>query len=172
MTANSNQGIRKNITIRHDFQYGDLGKLLTLHGILYHQEYQFNHEFESYVAGGIAEFAKVYREGKSRLWIAEIRGEPIGTLTLMERTSEQAQFRWFLIHPDYRGMGLGKLLMEELINFGKEAGYQNIYLWTLDHLTAARFLYQKYGFEKVEEKNHTLWGQNLTELRYDLNLVK
>ncbi|NLL62233.1 MAG: hypothetical protein GX240_05615 [Candidatus Atribacteria bacterium] len=28
MTANSNQGIRKNITIRHDFQYGDLEKLL------------------------------------------------------------------------------------------------------------------------------------------------
>ena len=162
--------IWKEITVRHDFQYGDLGKLLALHGILYHREYQFNHEFESYVAEGLAEFAKVYREGKSRLWIVEIRGESIGTLALMERTSEQAQFRWFLIHPDYRGIGLGKFLMEKLINFGKEAGYQGIYLWTLEHLAAARILYEKYGFKKVEEKSHSLWGQNLTELRYNLNL--
>ncbi len=162
----------KDIIIRNDFQYGDLGIVLSMHGKLYHQEYRFNHEFEVYVAEGIIEFANTYQEGRSSLWIAESKGKAIGTVTIMERSPQQAQFRWFLIHPGYRGIGLGRLLMEKVINFGREAGYCTIYLWTLKHLTAARTLYERYGFQLEEEKTHFLWGQNLTEQRYLLNFLK
>jgi len=147
-----------------------LGIVLSMHGELYHQEYSFNHEFEAYVAEGIVEFARKYREGRSSLWIAESKGKAIGTVTIMEKTPQQAQFRWFLIRPDYRGIGLGRLLMENTINFGREAGYDSIYLWTLEHLTAAIVLYNRFGFQLDEEKKHFLWGQNLTEQRYLLNL--
>ena len=160
----------KDIIIRNNFQYGDLGIVLSMHGKLYHQEYQFNHEYESYVAEGIVEFAKTYQEGRSRLWIAENKGVPIGSIAVMERTPQQAQFRWFLIHPDYRGIGLGRVLVEKTINFAREASYDSLYLWTLEHLTAAIILYNRFGFQLVEEKKHFLWGQDLTEQRYLLNL--
>jgi GNAT superfamily N-acetyltransferase len=160
----------KEIIIRNDFQYGDLGIVLSMHGKLYHQEYQFNHEYEAHVAEGIIEFAKTYREGRSRLWIAESKGVPIGSVAVMERTPRQAQFRWFLIHPDYRGIGLGRVLVEKTINFAREAGYDSLYLWTYEHLTAAIILYNRFGFQLVEEKKHSLWDQDLTEQRYLLNL--
>jgi len=162
----------KDISIRDDFQYGDLGIVLSMHGELYHKEYQLNHEFEAYVAEGIGEFARQYREGRSKLWIAEDKGKAIGTVTIMERLPQQAQFRWFLIHPDYRGIGLGKTLVGKTIAFSQEAGYQSIYLWTLEHLTAARILYERFGFKLEDKKTHFLWGQNLTEERYLLNLKK
>lgn len=162
----------QNINIRTNFQYGDLGIVLSLHGEIYHQEYRFNHEFEAYVAEGFVEFVKVYQEDKSRLWIAEVNGKAIGTLAIMERSPQQAQFRWFLIHPDYRGVGLGRLLVKESISFSQEAGYQSIFLWTLKHLAAARALYEKYGFQLEEEKDNFLWGQNVTEQYYVLNFLK
>jgi GNAT superfamily N-acetyltransferase len=170
--SNPNKDILNKFIIRNNFQYGDLGMVLALHGELYYSEYQLNHEFEAYVAEGLAEFAKIYQEGKSRLWIAEFTGKAIGTLAIMERPEQQGQIRWFLIHPDYRGIGLGKLLVEKAINFCRDAGYQSIFLWTLENLTAARAIYEKYGFRLKEEKEHFLWGQNLIEQYYVLNLKK
>jgi len=69
MTSGSNQNHLPeipDISIHHDFRYGDLGKVLYLHGQIYHQEYSFNHEFEAYVAEGLVEFARKYKPGKSR----------------------------------------------------------------------------------------------------------
>lgn len=174
MTSNldSKPDILKEIIIRNDFQYGDLGIVLLLHGKLYHQEYQFNHDFEMYVAEGLAEFIKMYREGKSRLWVAEVKGKAIGTVAILERPQYQAQLRWFLIHPDYRGIGLGKILTEKTIIFCRDAGYHSIYLWTLKNLIAARIIYEQYGFKLIEEKEHFFWGQNLTEQCYTLKLKK
>ncbi len=170
MTQHPEQDLLKEIIVRHNFQYGDLGIVLVLHGELYHREYQFNHEFEGYVAAGLAEFAQVYQEGKSRLWIAEIKGKAIGSLAIIARPQQQAQLRWFLIHPDYRGIGLGKLMVKSAIKFCREAGYQSIFLWTLENLITARIIYEKYGFVLQEEKEHFLWGHNVIEQYYVLHL--
>ena len=167
----SNQDTLNGITIRHNYQYGDLGIVLSLHGHLYHQEYHFNHKFEAYVAEGLAEFANTYREEKCRLWIAETKGKVIATLAVMERPKKQAQLRWFLVHPDFRMLGLGKLLMRKLLQFCQEAGYQSIFLWTLEHLISARVLYEKFGFHLEKEQESFLWGHNITEQYYLLDLI-
>ncbi len=138
---NQNKDILGEINIRNNFQYGDMGIVLSLHGRLYYQEYQFNHEFESYVAEGLVEFAREYKEDKSSLWIAEVKDRAISSLAILERPNKQAQLRWFLIHPDYRGIGLGKCLVERAITFCRDAGYHSVYLWTLKNLIAAKIIY-------------------------------
>jgi GNAT superfamily N-acetyltransferase len=73
-----------------------------------------------------------------------------------------------LVHPEVRGLGLGKTLVEKAVQFSKIKGYRSIFLWTLDILSVAKKLYQSSGFEKTEENPCRLWGVPLTEHRYEL----
>ncbi len=170
MTSGSNQSLLPDINIRNNFQYGDMGKVLSLHGQVYHQEYGFNHEFEAYVAEGLAEFARVYQEGKSSLWVAEIKDTIIGSIAIFERSHQQAQLRWFLVHPDHQGLKIGKRLFRKAIEFCQKAGYKKIFLWTLNNLDVARTIYQINGFKLEEQKKNQLWGHHLIEEYYVLNL--
>jgi GNAT superfamily N-acetyltransferase len=170
MTSGSNQNLLPDINIRNNFQYGDMGKVLLLHGKVYYQEYGFNHEFEAYVAEGLAEFANKYKPGKSCIWIAEDKGTIVGSIAILERENNHAQLRWFIVHPGYRGIALGKRLFGEALKFCQAAGYKKIFLWTLDNLAAARTIYETNGFKLVEKKDNYLWGHNLVEEYYVLNL--
>jgi hypothetical protein len=46
------------VTIRTTLRPGDIGYVTYLHGTLYAAEYGWDHTFEAYVAGPLAEFAK------------------------------------------------------------------------------------------------------------------
>ncbi|MCP4542253.1 MAG: GNAT family N-acetyltransferase [Chloroflexi bacterium] len=157
------------ITIRHDLRPGDIGYLIYLHGILYAQEYGFDATFEPYVAGPMAEFCKS-RTDRERLWIVEKDGQIVGSVAIVKFSKEQAQFRWLLLHPDTRGHGMGKALVQEAVQFCRDCGYSSVFLWTVSALNAAAKLYQSAGFRLTEEKTHEIWGVTLTEQRYDLEL--
>ena len=99
------------ISMRTDLRPGDIGYVIYLHGILYKREYDYGVEFESYVAAGLSEFHRNYDPERDRAWVCEHEGQIIGFLLLMAR-GEAAQLRYLIIRPEYRGMGLGKRLME------------------------------------------------------------
>jgi putative acetyltransferase len=48
-----------------------------------------------------------------------------------------------------RGLGLGKLLMENCIRFAKENNYKGIYIETMPELEGAILMYKKYGFKNL-----------------------
>lgn len=146
---------------------GDVSYLSYLHGIIYASEHGWDHTFEAYVAGPLAEFAKSH-SARERIWIVENDGTIAGSIAIVEASSEQAQLRWFLLHPGLRGQGLGRMLMEEAISFSKKNGYSIIYLWTTNELTAAARLYGLFGFHITEEITHEMWGATVTEQRYEL----
>jgi GNAT superfamily N-acetyltransferase len=157
----------ENFRLRGNLQPGDIGAVVRLHGMLYAEEYGFDHTFEGYVAEGMAEFARSFDPHRERFWAVEKDREVIGSIAIVNRSPNDAQLRWFLIHPHFRGQGFGRYLLEEALRFCKERGYGKIFLWTLQNLTAATHLYTSFGFMKTEEKTHPLWGKVLTEERYD-----
>jgi peptidyl-dipeptidase Dcp len=157
----------KDIQIRTELQSGDIGYLTYLHGIAYHQEYGYSLAFESYVAGGLHEFEQQYNPTTNRVWVCEHENKMIGFLLLMNR-GEAAQLRYFLIMPEYRGIGLGKMLMELYMEFLHKCGYKHAYLWTTNELHTAAKLYTRYGFILTEEKPSNTFGKPLLEQRYDL----
>lgn len=153
--------------IRHEIKPGDIGYIIYLHGILYAQEYGFDHTFEPYVAKPLAEFVLSATE-LERLWIAEADGKIVGSVAIVRASEQTAQLRWLILHSDARGLGLGKQLVREAVSFSEAAGYKALFLWTISNLKAAIHLYKSAGFVKTEEKAHYLWGVNLTEERYEL----
>ncbi len=156
------------VLIRHDLRPGDMGRVIALHGMLYAEEYGFDHGFEAYVAETVAEFGRLARPGLDRLWVAERAGQLVGSIAIVGREDGAAQLRWFLVHPDARGSGLGRRLLHEALTFCRAAGYRSVYLWTVTGLEAAARLYVADGFRKTETKPPaTLWGVDLAEERYD-----
>ena len=156
----------KHIQLRSDLKPGDMGYIIYLHGLLYAQEYQWDHTFEGYVADGLARFALSYNPHQDRLWIAELDGQIVGCLGIVGLSESETQLRWFLVHPACRGQGLGRQLLNEALHFCRERGFKSISLWTVSELEAAAHLYQSVGFHKTEEKTHEIWGQVLTEEKY------
>ena len=157
------------IGIRNDLRPGDIGYLVRWHGVLYAQECGWDYTFEAYVAGPLAEFALSHND-RERIWLMEKDGVVVGSIAVVEAGEDEAQLRWLLVHPDLRGQGMGRFLMEEALGFCRERTYRRAFLWTVSSLRAAGNLYQSLGFVVTEEKTHRLWGAWLTEQRYELGL--
>lgn len=157
------------ITIRTELKPGDIGYVIYLHGALYGAENNYGISFETYVAEGLCEFYRNYQPARNRVWICEHQGRMVGFLLLMDR-GEAAQLRYFILEPEYRGIGLGSKLMRLYMQFLTGCGYTRSYLWTTNELPAASHLYKKYGFRVTEEKpsaaNGT-FGKAVIEQRYE-----
>src|SRR3972149_7213218 len=170
MASSKRVHLRVKWKIRHHIKPGDIGYLTYLHGILYAKECGYGQTFEAYVAGGLAEFVQSFSPDKDRIWLAEIKGRIIGSIAIVGHSKVDAQLRWFLVHPDYRRLGIGKELLKDALQFCKERKYKPIFLWPASELVEAGHLYTRFGFSKTEEKMHEIWGKKITEERYELCL--
>ena len=103
-------------------------------------------------------------------WIAEQDGETVGCIFLVKASKSTAKLRLFLVEPDARGLGLGNRLVDECLAFARAAGYRKVRLWTQSVLLAARHLYEKAGFSKIEEEAHRSYSQDLIAETWELRL--
>jgi peptidyl-dipeptidase Dcp len=155
------------VEIRTELRPGDLGYVTYLHGRIYQEEYGYGIGFEAYVAQGFYEFYSHYDPLKDRVWICEHAGQVVGFLLLMHREDGIAQLRYFILEKAYRGLGLGKKLMELFMQACRELGYARAYLWTTHELDTAASLYKRFGFVLTEEKPSELFGKLLFEQKYE-----
>ncbi|MGW7362372.1 bifunctional helix-turn-helix transcriptional regulator/GNAT family N-acetyltransferase [Streptomyces sp. NPDC054841] len=141
---------------------GDLGWIVQRHGALYAAEYGWNTDFEGLVARIVADFAQDHDPHLERVWIAELDGQPVGSvMCVRDDAPATARLRLLLVEPEARGHGLGDRLVGAVVDFAREVGYRELVLWTNDVLTAAHRIYQRAGFTLVAEKPHRSYGADL-----------
>ncbi len=163
--------ISDKITIR-THKIGDIGWAIERHGRLYAKEYGWNQEFEALVAGLFAQFASKHDPETERCWIAEVNGERAGCVFVVRNAEDStaAQLRCLLVDPTWRGLGIGRRLVEECIAFARDAGYKKIVLWTNDVLVGARRIYEAKGFDLINEEHHHSFGHDLVGQVFSRNL--
>lgn len=149
---------------------GDMGWVVHRHGALYAQEYGWDERFEVLVAEIVAEFVKNYDPKRERCWIAERKGETVGSVFLVKKDDVTAKLRLLYVEPSARGLGVGKKLVEECIRFAQQVGYEKITLWTQSNLVAARAIYEKTGFTLLSQQNHKSFGKELVAETWEKKL--
>jgi DNA-binding MarR family transcriptional regulator/N-acetylglutamate synthase-like GNAT family acetyltransferase len=150
---------------------GELGWVVRRHGEIYASEYRWNCEFEGLVAGIVGQFVAGLDPRVERCWIAELRGEPAGSVFLVKETAKVAKLRLLLVEPWARGHGLGTRLVDACLAFAREVGYAKVRLWTSAELHAARRVYQRAGFRMVEESRARRFGHDQTFQTWELDLI-
>jgi DNA-binding MarR family transcriptional regulator/N-acetylglutamate synthase-like GNAT family acetyltransferase len=149
---------------------GDIGWVVSTHGRLYARDYGWDISFEALVAEIAAKFLREFKPGLERCFIAEWRGEPVGSAFVVRESDSAAKLRLVIVAPEARGLGLGKRLVAEAIAFARAAGYARMVLWTNDILHAARAIYVAQGFRLVAEERHQSFGQDLVGQNWALDL--
>jgi GNAT superfamily N-acetyltransferase len=151
---------------------GSIGRVPELHGTYYHDHWSFGPFFEAKVAAELSEFIGRYIGERDGFWVATLNGRVEGSITIDANhvEDEGAHLRWFIMSDALRGRGIGKRLIEAAIDFCTNRGYKKVYLWTFEGLNAARHLYEKVGFQLVEQHKGRQWGKKVKEQRFDLKL--
>jgi DNA-binding MarR family transcriptional regulator/GNAT superfamily N-acetyltransferase len=149
---------------------GDMGWITHRQAVLYAREYGWDETFEALVAEVTAGFVRAYDPARERCWIAERRGEVVGSVFCVRESDTAAKLRLLYVEPDARGLRIGRTLVETCIAFAREAGYRTLTLWTNDILLAARKVYLDCGFKLVAEEPHHSFGKDLVGQNWELAL--
>ena len=146
--------------VLRDPRPGDMGWVVMQHGELYAREDGFNWEFEALVAEIAAGFIKNFRPAREKGWIAEMDGERVGAVFVVQKAPTVAQLRLLILTPGARGQGLGGRLVDECIAFARKRQYRKMVLWTQAHLLAARAIYQSRGFAMTASEPFEGYGRS------------
>ncbi len=97
---------------------------------------------------------ELFQTPGSVYYIAEMDGEVLGgcgifpTVGLPAATCELVKL---YLNKSARGTGLGKQLLLQSMEWAKQNGYQQVYLESMPELSKAVAIYEKVGFEKLNQ---------------------
>ena len=152
------------ISIRDYFLSEDLQLLIEKQRQFYAEAHGWDDTFLAYLQ-------ETFDAKIEKIWIAERGGKFAGSVGLVKHDEKTVQLRWFLVDADFRGRRLGTQLLDHLVAYCQDMKFDRIFLWTVSTMAEARPLYKKFGFRISEVKQEaSLWGQQLTEERWDLEL--
>ena len=81
--------------------------------------------------------------------LAQPNGAAVGTAALRPLTDTACEAKRFYVLPQHRGKGIGKALLQRLLDEAYSVGYREIFCDTLPQLAEARSLYESSGFQET-----------------------
>jgi predicted N-acetyltransferase YhbS len=149
----------------------DVNAVVRLHRQVYEAEFGLDPSFAQDVATQLAELRRGGFPGpRTGLWLAELDGEVVGSITLNEVEPKLGQLGDLVLLPEARGTGAGRRLVETVLDAARGAGYERLQLFTFSGLTAAGSLYRSVGFDLASSEDVVRWGRRMDWQRYELAL--
>jgi ribosomal protein S18 acetylase RimI-like enzyme len=119
---------------------------------------------DSPYADRLTDAAGRHREAEL-LVAADHTGRLLGTVTVARPGTPWAQvakpdeleFRMLAVHPDGRGRGIGRALVDSVLDRARAEGYRGVALSTQESMRTARHLYERLGFRRAPHRD---WRPN------------
>jgi GNAT superfamily N-acetyltransferase len=86
---------------------------------------------------------------RGRLLVARLGDEPVGVGVLKPIDDATAEVKRMFVRPRGRGRGIGRALLERLVDGARREGYATVRLETLRFMSAALAMYRTFGFVEV-----------------------
>jgi ribosomal protein S18 acetylase RimI-like enzyme len=90
-----------------------------------------------------------YAPPAGRLLLATEDGRVAGCVALRPLAGEQCEMKRLYVRPEFRGLGIGRVLVDRVISEAKEIGYRRMLLDTLPSMGPAISLYHQLGFRPI-----------------------
>lgn len=84
-----------------------------------------------------------------RLLLATYEGEAAGCVGLLKRADGAAEIKRLYVPPQYRGNGIGKMLVKEALKQAKELGFKKVIADTDLNMRIAMLIFDEHGFEQA-----------------------
>jgi len=97
----------------------------------------------------------VYGAGGGALLVAFDSSEAAGTIALRRLDATSGEVKRLYLRPKFRGHGLGRRLLEAVVDRATAVPYDCLYADTLPSMMEALSLYQRGGFQLVEAYSNT-----------------
>ncbi len=94
----------------------------------------------------------LFSRSNSLLLVAEVEGQICGCCGVYPTEGldkDTAELVKYYLHRDYRGMGIGRTLMEKCIEAAKSMGYKKLYIESMPEFSHAVRIYEKQGFRNI-----------------------
>ena len=148
-----------------------VNEVVRLHREVYEDEYELEPSFANDVARQLAGLSRSGWPGpREGLWLARLGDRTVGSVTLIQESSELGRLGHLVLVPETRGTGAGRRLVETVITAARPADYQRLHLFTFSELRAAGALYRSVGFEITSTEDVVRWGRRMQWQRYELAL--
>lgn len=130
------------------FQDQDLDKVWELHisGLNQTQSFIPNPELDA----DLDNIPAHYLNSNGEFLIAEINNQIVGMGAFRNIDPHTAEIKRMRVNPDFQGQGIGKQILELLIQKAKSANYKKLILDTSSKQLAAQNLYQKFNFKEFK----------------------
>ena len=149
---------------------GDISHVVGRQAVVYAEEFVWHGTYEGLAAEIGGKFLQDFDPATEGCWIAERNGRIIGSVFVVDAGNGVAQLRLLYVEREARGLGVGRMLVDQVVRFARDKRYRKVRLWTQSDLAAARRIYAAAGFTLTESKPHRSFGKDLVGEYWELPL--
>lgn len=105
------------------------------------------------------------------LYVAEVDGRIVGSVNIAPPGSEMAQvayddegeFRMLAVDPAHQGRGIGRALVQHILEVARGQGLGGVAITTMPSMTAAQAMYETMGFHRAPERDWNLYTAGIVD---------
>ena len=109
------------------------------------------------------EFYNHIPEYFERFWCLADDDVVLGSVAIRRLSEDTAELKALYLSEELRGQGWGYKLLDLAVQYARYQGYKRICLDSMKSYTAARHLYDKFGFKEITSYNNNTFAEVFME---------